>query len=163
MSTLATILGELQTDTFIFNRGEDGAQLELAIISGSLGNQWKKWRVQMVNRTDPYQIVVEATVGLPGKSDIAIDDVVFDQNCVYYDGPYGTTTTNAPTEPSKTTKTTPKTTKTTTKTTQPTSKTTQTTSRHTHTPETTTTEVYTGTLIIKTLKRHLKLYFFKLL
>ena len=35
-------------------------------LSGSLGNLWKKWTVKMANRTDPYQIVIEATVGKPG-------------------------------------------------------------------------------------------------
>jgi len=49
-----------------------------------------------------------------------INDVVFDENCVYYDGPYGPSTSP------KTTKTTTKTTKTTTKTTKPTTQTTTT-------------------------------------
>ena len=50
----------------MFFRGEDGAQLEMQKLSGSLGNLWKKWSVKMANRTDPYQVVIEATVGKPG-------------------------------------------------------------------------------------------------
>ena len=71
----------------------------------------------MANRTDPYKVVIEATVGgNKGKGDIAIDDVVFDKNCIYYDGPYGpTTTTTQKTTTKTTTTTTQKTTKTTTK------------------------------------------------
>lgn len=46
----------------------------------------------MANRKDPYKVVVEATVGEPGKGDIAIDDVVFDKHCSYYEGPYTTPT-----------------------------------------------------------------------
>ena len=69
----------------------------------------------MANRTDPYKVVIEATVGgNKGKGDIAIDDVVFDKNCIYYDGPYGPTTTTTQKTTTKTT-TTQKNTKTTTK------------------------------------------------
>jgi hypothetical protein len=50
-----------------------------------------------------------------GKGDIAIDDVVFDKYCVYYDGPYGpNATTTQKTTPSKQTTTTQQTTKSTT-------------------------------------------------
>ena len=31
-------------------------------LTGSLGNLWKKLTVTMANRTDPYQVVLEATV-----------------------------------------------------------------------------------------------------
>ena len=31
-------------------------------LSGSLGNLWKKLTVTMANRTDPYEVVIEATV-----------------------------------------------------------------------------------------------------
>ena len=58
----------------------------------------------MANRTDPYKVVIEATVGgNKGKGDIAIDDVVFDKNCIYYDGPYGPTTTTTQKTTTKTT------------------------------------------------------------
>ena len=59
-------------------------------MSGSLGNMWLNWEVKTPNRTEPYELVIEATVNKPGKGDIAIDDVVFDKYCVYYDGPYTT-------------------------------------------------------------------------
>ena len=60
----------------------------------------------MANRTDPYKVVIEATVGgNKGKGDIAIDDVVFDKNCIYYDGPYGPTTTTTQKTTTKTTTT----------------------------------------------------------
>ena len=46
----------------------------------------------------PYLIIYFSL----GKGDIAIDDVVFDKYCVYYDGPYGpNTTTTQKTTPSK--------------------------------------------------------------
>ena len=51
----------------------------------------------------PYLIIYFSL----GKGDIAIDDVVFDKYCVYYDGPYGpNTTTTQKTTPSKQTTTT---------------------------------------------------------
>ena len=31
-------------------------------LSGSLGNLWKKLTVTVANRTDPYEVVIEATV-----------------------------------------------------------------------------------------------------
>ena len=75
----------------------------------------------MPNRTDPYQVAIEAVVTHAEQGDIAIDDVVFSENCIYYDGPYGPTTSTT-----TTTKTTTKTTKTTTKTTKSTTQTTTT-------------------------------------
>ena len=86
----------------------------------SLENMWYHWVITMPNRTDPYQVAIEAAVTHAEQGDLAIDDVVFDENCVYYDGPYGPSTSP------KTTKTTTKTTKTTTKTTKPTTQTTTT-------------------------------------
>ena len=84
------------------SRSVDGAQLELQKMSGSLGNMWLNWEVKLPNRTEPFEIVVEATIRKPGKGDIAIDDVVFDKNCVYYDGPYTTPMTSTSTTPKST-------------------------------------------------------------
>ena len=71
---------------------------------------WYHWVITMPNRTDPYQVAIEAVVTHAEQGDLAIDDVVFNENCVYYDGPYGPSTSTT------TTKTTTKTiTKTTTK------------------------------------------------
>ena len=84
------------------SRSVDGAQLELQKMSGSLGNMWLNWEVKLPNRTEPFEIVVEATIRKPGKGDIAIDDVVFDKNCVYYDGPYTTPKTSTSTTPKST-------------------------------------------------------------
>ena len=75
-------------------------------MSGSIGNMWFNWEVKMPNRTEPYEIVVEATIKKPGKGDIAIDDVVFDKNCVYYDGPYTTPKTSTSTTPKSSSSTT---------------------------------------------------------
>ena len=77
-------------NSLTFLRSVDGAQLELEKMSGSIGNVWLNWEIVTPNRTEPYELVIEATVQKPGKGDIAIDDVVFDKNCVYYDGPYTT-------------------------------------------------------------------------
>ena len=85
-------------------------------IEGSLGNQWSHWVVTMANRTDPYQVVIEGAVEDPGQFDIGIDDVVFNKDCVYYDGPYTTPSTSTSSSSStKTTKSTTHTTKSTPK------------------------------------------------
>ena len=108
-------------------RAEDGAQLEMDKIEGSLGNQWSHWVVTMANRTDPYQVVIEGAVEDPGQFDIGIDDVVFNKDCVYYDGPYTTPSTSTSSSSStKTTKSTTHTTKSTPKSTSTTSTTTTT-------------------------------------
>ena len=96
-------------------------------IEGSLGNQWSHWVVTMANRTDPYQVVIEGAVEDPGQFDIGIDDVVFNKDCVYYDGPYTTPSTSTSSSSStKTTKSTTHTTKSTPKSTSTTSTTTTT-------------------------------------
>ena len=97
-------------------------------IEGSLGNQWSHWVVTMANRTDPYQVVIEGAVEDPGQFDIGIDDVVFNKDCVYYDGPYTTPSTSTSTSSS-------------TKTTKPTTHTTR------STPETTTSTT-TTTIVV---------------
>ena len=108
-------------------RAEDGAQLEMDKIEGSLGNQWSHWVVTMANRTDPYQVVIEGAVEDTGQFDIGIDDVVFNKDCVYYDGPYTTPSTSTSSSSStKTTKSTTHTTKSTPKSTSTTSTTTTT-------------------------------------
>ena len=110
-----------------FCRAEDGAQLEMDKIEGSLGNQWSHWVVTMANRTDPYQVVIEGAVEDTGQFDIGIDDVVFNKDCVYYDGPYTTPSTSTSSSSStKTTKSTTHTTKSTPKSTSTTSTTTTT-------------------------------------
>ena len=83
-------------------RSVDGAQLELEKMSGSIGNTWLNWEIVTPNRTEPYELVIEATVKKPGKGDIAIDDVVFDKYCVYYDGPYTTPQTTQSSSPGST-------------------------------------------------------------
>ena len=71
-------------------------------MSGSIGNTWLNWEIVTPNRTEPYELVIEATVKKPGKGDIAIDDVVFDKYCVYYDGPYTTPQTTQSSSPGST-------------------------------------------------------------
>ncbi len=74
-------------------RAEDGALERLEKKGGSEGNFWQRWLVNMPSRTEPYQVLIEATVDEPGLGDIAVDDIVFHENCKYYDGHFGTTTT----------------------------------------------------------------------
>ena len=111
----------------------DDQQIELKRVQGSKGNLWKKMKITMVDRNDPYSIVIEASVKQPGKGDIGIDDIALDENCVYQNNPVTTTSTTT-----KSTKTTTKTTKTTTKTTKTTSRTTKSTTTPIYTAEPTT-------------------------
>ena len=130
-------------------RAEDGAQLEMDKIEGSLGNQWSHWVVTMANRTDPYQVVIEGAVEDPGQFDIGIDDVVFNKDCVYYDGPYTTPSTSTSSSSStKTTKSTTHTTRTTPKATKSTSTMSTTTTTIVVTPPSTSAGATVITLVV---------------
>ena len=52
-------------------------------MKGDLGNLWQRWYIQINSNPDlkSFKIVIEAMVADPNKGDIAIDDVVFHENC----------------------------------------------------------------------------------
>ena len=62
---------------FYISRAEDGAQYSLDEVHESQGNAWVHWIATMPNRTDPYQVAIEAVVDDADQGDIGIDDVVF--------------------------------------------------------------------------------------
>ena len=56
---------------------------ELDRMKGDLGNLWQRWFIQIPSEPDleSFKIVIEALVSVPENGDIAIDDVVFHENC----------------------------------------------------------------------------------
>ena len=52
-------------------------------MKGDLGNLWQRWFIRINSNPDlkSFKIVIEAMVADPNKGDIAIDDVVFHENC----------------------------------------------------------------------------------
>ena len=61
----------------------DGAMTALLTINGidvMDVNKWKRNVVELVSPMDFY-VIIEATVGVPGDSDIAIDDITFTPEC----------------------------------------------------------------------------------
>ena len=64
-------------------RQSDGAMMELDRMKGDLGNLWQRWFIQINSNPDlkSFKIIIEAMVGDPMNGDIAVDDVVFHENC----------------------------------------------------------------------------------
>merc|ERR1712066_107480 len=91
-------------------------------------NKWKRNVVELENEMD-FNVIIEATVGVAGDSDIAVDDISFTPDCKFKSGPPSTTKSSSTTsrKPSTSTKTT----------TQPTTKTTKSTTKPTTTKSTT--------------------------
>ena len=61
----------------------DGAMTALLTVNGidvMDVNKWKRNVVELVSPMDFY-VIIEATVGVPGDSDIAIDDITFTPEC----------------------------------------------------------------------------------
>jgi len=59
---------------------EHGAQPDMDI------NAWRRIKVELEGIEAEVQIIIEATVGLPGYGDIAIDDVSFTPECTFSGG-----------------------------------------------------------------------------
>jgi len=100
----------------IYNWTSDGALTPLKQINEAEMMDVNKWVRQDIELPSDlqFQVVIEATVGWPSESDIAIDDVSFTPECQFLD--QGSTTTSpTKTSTSKRTTSTKRTTKTTTK------------------------------------------------
>ena len=67
----------------LFRKNEDPKMNELDRMKGDLGNLWQRWFIQIPSEPDlkSFKIVIEALVSVPENGDIAIDDVVFHENC----------------------------------------------------------------------------------
>jgi len=59
---------------------EHGAQPDMDI------NAWRRLKVELEGIESEVQIIIEATVGIPGHGDIAIDDVSFTPECMFSGG-----------------------------------------------------------------------------
>merc|ERR1719361_1686169 len=72
-------------------------------------NKWKRNVVELEFEMDFY-VIIEATVGVAGNSDIALDDISFTPDCKFKSGPPSTTRSSSTTsrEPPTSTKTTTK-------------------------------------------------------
>ena len=69
----------------VYMKTSDGAMDNLHQVNGMEQmdvNKWKRNEVGLLSDIE-YQVVIEATVGSPGDSDIAIDDVSFTPECRY--------------------------------------------------------------------------------
>merc|ERR1712066_948272 len=53
-------------------------------------NKWKRNVVELENEMD-FNVIIEATVGVAGDSDIAVDDISFTPDCKFKSGPPSTT------------------------------------------------------------------------
>lgn len=61
----------------------DGTETALLTVNGidvMDVNKWKRHVVELVSPMDFY-VIIEATVGVPGDSDIAVDDITFTPEC----------------------------------------------------------------------------------
>ena len=52
-------------------------------ISGSKHNKWNKLKLRFESPQRAFRVLIEAVIGKPGLSDMAIDDVVFQDGCRY--------------------------------------------------------------------------------
>ena len=66
-----------------YRENESPAMRELDRMYGDLGNLWQRWFIQINSNPDlkSFKIIIEAMVTEPINGDIAIDDVVFHENC----------------------------------------------------------------------------------
>ena len=71
------------TLSVFYRNFRDGPLKQIWNRSGDQGQTWIRQLLQL-NQTEPFQIVIEGKVGRNYLSDIAIDDTVFDPNCLLY-------------------------------------------------------------------------------
>merc|ERR1719361_3224150 len=67
-------------------------------------NKWKRNVVELEFEMDFY-VIIEATVGVAGNSDIALDDISFTPDCKFKSGPPSTTKSSSTTSRKPTTST----------------------------------------------------------
>jgi hypothetical protein len=71
------------TLSVFYRNFKDGPLKQIWNKSGDQGQIWIRQLLQL-NQTEPFQIVIEGKVGRNYLSDIAIDDTIFDPNCLLY-------------------------------------------------------------------------------